>query len=135
MERPYDDIELKGATSSATGLKTAESFSSDSLEIMGNGENDKRDMARLGKKQEFKRNFSFWSALGSATMFSASDLIHVKEGASSTCCSITTKPFLHWPASHPLSRQAGRSKLFPTQFGDMNPFNQCISNLSYIGMT
>jgi hypothetical protein len=64
MERPYDDIELKGATSSATGLKTTESFSSDSLEIMGNGENDKRDMARLGKKQEFKRNFSFWSALG-----------------------------------------------------------------------
>ena len=64
MERPYDDIELKGATSSATGLKTTESFSSDSLEIMGHGENDKRDMARLGKKQEFKRNFSFWSALG-----------------------------------------------------------------------
>jgi hypothetical protein len=31
---------------------------------MGHGENDKRDMARLGKKQEFKRNFSFWSALG-----------------------------------------------------------------------
>ena len=55
---------MKGATSSATGLKTTESFSSDSLEIMGHGENDKRDMARLGKKQEFKRNFSFWSALG-----------------------------------------------------------------------
>jgi hypothetical protein len=31
---------------------------------MGHGENDKRDMQRLGKKQEFKRNFSFWSALG-----------------------------------------------------------------------
>lgn len=72
MERPYDDIELKGATSSATGLKTTESFSSDSLEIMGNGENDKRDMARLGKKQEFKRNFSFWSALGFVAVYMAS---------------------------------------------------------------
>ena len=40
MELPYDDIELKGAASSATGLKTTESFSSDSLGIMGNGEND-----------------------------------------------------------------------------------------------
>ena len=48
MERPYDDIELKGATSSATGLKTTESFSSDSLEVMANGENDKRDMAPMG---------------------------------------------------------------------------------------
>lgn len=65
MERPYgDDIELKGASSVATGLKAKDSFSTDSLEIMGHGENDKRDMARLGKKQEFKRNFSFWSALG-----------------------------------------------------------------------
>lgn len=64
MERPYgEDIEMKGATSIATGVK-AESFSTDSLEIMGHGENDKRDMQRLGKKQEFKRNFSFWSALG-----------------------------------------------------------------------
>jgi len=65
MERPYgEDIEMKGATASATGLKATDSFSTDSLEIMGHGENDKRDMARLGKKQEFKRNFSFWSALG-----------------------------------------------------------------------
>lgn len=64
MERPYgEDIEMKGATSIATGVK-ADSFSTDSLEIMGHGENDKRDMQRLGKKQEFKRNFSFWSALG-----------------------------------------------------------------------
>ena len=64
MERPYgEDVEMKGATSIATGVK-ADSFSTDSLEIMGHGENDKRDMQRLGKKQEFKRNFSFWSALG-----------------------------------------------------------------------
>jgi hypothetical protein len=63
MERSYEDIEMKGATSVATGVK-ADSFSSDSVEIMGHGENDKRDMQRLGKKQEFKRNFSFWSALG-----------------------------------------------------------------------
>lgn len=59
-----ESIEMKGATSTATGIKGMDSFSSDSLEIMGHGEHDKRDMERLGKKQEFKRNFSFWSALG-----------------------------------------------------------------------
>ena len=65
-ERPYgEDIELKGATSSATGIKNeVDSSSTESLEIMGHGEQDKLDMQRLGKKQEFKRNFSFWSALG-----------------------------------------------------------------------
>lgn len=63
MEQPYgQDIELKGPTSVATGV--TDSFSTHSLDIMGHGENDKRDMQRLGKKQEFKRNFSFWSALG-----------------------------------------------------------------------
>lgn len=66
MERPYgEDIELKGATASATDVKgDVDSSSHESLEIMGHGEQDKRDMQRLGKKQEFKRNFSFWSALG-----------------------------------------------------------------------
>lgn len=60
-----ESIEMKGATASTAGVKMdADSFSTDSLEIMGHGEHDKRDMARLGKKQEFKRNFSFWSALG-----------------------------------------------------------------------
>jgi hypothetical protein len=58
MERPYgEDIELKGATSSATGLKTTDSFSTDSLEIMGHGENDKRDMARLGKITIYARHY------------------------------------------------------------------------------
>lgn len=66
MERPYgEDIELKGATASATDVKgDVDSSSQSTLEIMGHGEQDKRDMQRLGKKQEFKRNFSFWSALG-----------------------------------------------------------------------
>jgi len=65
MERPYEDIEMKGASARATGVKPdADSFSADSVEIMGHGENDKRDMLRLGKKQEFKRMFGFWSALG-----------------------------------------------------------------------
>jgi hypothetical protein len=66
MERPYnEDIELKGASAVATGVKNdTDSFSADSQEIVGHGENDKRDMLRLGKQQEFKRAFGFWSALG-----------------------------------------------------------------------
>ena len=64
MDRSYEDIEMKGASASATGVKTdADSFS-DSQEVTSNGDNDKRDMFRLGKVQETKRNFGFWSALG-----------------------------------------------------------------------
>lgn len=37
----------------------------------GNTISDERDMARLGKKQEFKRNFSFLSALGFVSVYMA----------------------------------------------------------------
>jgi hypothetical protein len=61
MESPYEDVEMKGASASATGVKTdADSFS-DSQEAMENGDNDKRDMLRLGKSQEMKRRWGFWS--------------------------------------------------------------------------
>lgn len=33
-------------------------------DLWGDSHNDKRDMRRLGKKQEFKRNFNTLSALG-----------------------------------------------------------------------
>lgn len=33
--------------------------------------NDSRDMERLGKKQQFKRNFSLWSALGFVSIYMA----------------------------------------------------------------
>jgi len=64
MERPYEDIEMKGASASATGVKTDSDSFSDSQEIMSNGDHDKRDMLRLGKQQEMKRRWGFWSALG-----------------------------------------------------------------------
>jgi hypothetical protein len=35
----------------------------------GNTAHDERDMLRLGKKQEFKRNFSFLSALGFVSVY------------------------------------------------------------------
>ncbi|KAM0699617.1 hypothetical protein Q7P36_000620 [Cladosporium allicinum] len=72
MDRSYEDIEMKGASASATGVKTdADSFS-DSQEATSNGDNDKRDMFRLGKVQETKRNFGFWSALGFVAVYMAS---------------------------------------------------------------
>ncbi|KAK5115488.1 hypothetical protein LTR62_001147 [Meristemomyces frigidus] len=37
----------------------------------GHGDADLRDMRRLGKKQEFKRNFSFWSTLGFVSIYMA----------------------------------------------------------------
>lgn len=65
LETPYQTaVDMKGpATVTMAGDKPdADSISSASWE--GHGEHDKRDMERLGKKQEFKRNFGFWSALG-----------------------------------------------------------------------
>lgn len=38
----------------------------------GNTNADEQDMQRLGKKQEFKRNFSFLSALGFVSVYMAS---------------------------------------------------------------
>ncbi|EME81434.1 uncharacterized protein MYCFIDRAFT_38444 [Pseudocercospora fijiensis CIRAD86] len=39
--------------------------------VWGETDNDRRDMLRLGKKQEFKRNFSFLSALGFVSVYMA----------------------------------------------------------------
>lgn len=41
------------------------------VELWGDTEHDLRDMKRLGKKQEFKRNFTFWSALGFVSVYMA----------------------------------------------------------------
>ena len=43
----------------------------DDLERWADNEHDLRDMQRLGKKQEFKRNFGFWSALGFVSVYMA----------------------------------------------------------------
>jgi choline transport protein len=40
-------------------------------EILLHDDHDRRDMARLGKKQEFKRNFSFISTLGFISIYMA----------------------------------------------------------------
>jgi hypothetical protein len=64
MDRSYEDIEMKGASASETGVKNDMDSSSDIQEIMENGDQDKRDMLRLGKQQELKRAWGFWSALG-----------------------------------------------------------------------
>lgn len=37
----------------------------------GNSSNDSADMLRLGKKQEFKRNFDLWSAIGFVAIYMA----------------------------------------------------------------
>ncbi|KAI6903080.1 GABA permease-like protein [Hortaea werneckii] len=41
------------------------------VELWGDTEHDLRDMKRLGKKQEFQRNFTFWSALGFVSVYMA----------------------------------------------------------------
>jgi len=41
------------------------------LEQWGDTSNDLRDMQRLGKKQEFKRNFNFLSTLGFVSIYMA----------------------------------------------------------------
>lgn len=66
-EQPYSDsIEMKApaTVTMMSDSKGTESVSVDSVSWEGHGEQDKRDMERLGKTQEFKRNFGFWSALG-----------------------------------------------------------------------
>lgn len=66
-----DSIEMKTpATFTMKGEKSDnDALSSSSVEWEGHSDHDRRDMERLGKKQEFKRNFGFWSALGFVGMF------------------------------------------------------------------
>ena len=55
---------MKGPSTVTMAGDRPESDSISTTSWEGHGEHDKRDMERLGKKQEFKRNFGFWSALG-----------------------------------------------------------------------
>lgn len=67
------------ATYTTSGIKSdGDALSASSVEWEGHGEHDKRDMERLGKKQEFKRNFGFWSALGFVGM---SKHVHIGESS------------------------------------------------------
>ncbi|KAL1590593.1 hypothetical protein WHR41_00641 [Cladosporium halotolerans] len=73
-EQPYSDsIEMKAPATITmmSDSKGTESVSVDSVSWEGHGEQDKRDMERLGKTQEFKRNFGFWSALGFVAVYMA----------------------------------------------------------------
>ncbi|KAI6812114.1 GABA permease-like protein [Hortaea werneckii] len=73
-----ESIELKG-TGTFTVSETPGSMYSPETEsavhadvaLWGETEHDLRDMKRLGKKQEFERNFSFWSALGFVSVYMA----------------------------------------------------------------
>lgn len=73
--QPYgDNIEMKGSykvsEQSSDDQPNAENGYVDS-EQWGDTAQDVRDMQRLGKKQEFKRNFSFISALGFVSIYMA----------------------------------------------------------------
>ena len=63
-----DNIEMKGSTKVAMSPESDSNFGED---VWNESGADMRDMQRLGKKQEFKRNFSFWSALGFVSIYMA----------------------------------------------------------------
>ena len=81
---PYrDNVELKGfaEVSEASGSKHGIDHdlpvydyvdSTDEDGAWGDTAHDRRDMLRMGKKQEFVRNFSFLSALGFVSVYMAS---------------------------------------------------------------
>ncbi|KAK4556140.1 hypothetical protein LTR86_006837 [Recurvomyces mirabilis] len=64
--RAYNNIssDLKGDVELDAGYLAQQ-------EGWGDTDADLRDMKRLGKKQEFKRNFSFWSTLGFVSIYMA----------------------------------------------------------------
>ncbi|RMZ05443.1 hypothetical protein D0864_02476 [Hortaea werneckii] len=73
-----ESIELKGPVTFAVAETIGSKYSPEDgspvvgdVEIYGDTEHDLRDMKRLGKKQEFKRNFTFWSALGFVSVYMA----------------------------------------------------------------
>jgi choline transport protein len=69
---PYsDDIEMKSSTKVVTSPDPDQNSGGDDYSDWNDTGNDVRDMQRLGKKQEFKRNFSFWSALGFVSIYMA----------------------------------------------------------------
>lgn len=76
LQRPSDDnTDLKGDNTIQVSGKNGGSPIDDKCDSAdqrwGNTISDERDMARLGKKQEFKRNFSFLSALGFVSVYMA----------------------------------------------------------------
>ncbi|PNH45154.1 hypothetical protein VD0004_g2653 [Verticillium dahliae] len=60
-----DDVDERRSTSPTTSDEYG-----NGLRLGGTGQ-DWRDMQRLGKKQQFKRNFSLWSALGFVAIYMA----------------------------------------------------------------
>ena len=68
-----ENTELKGYRTTASeddnGSPVYDEY--DTTGHWGNTMSDEQDMARLGKKQEFKRNFSFLSALGFVSVYMA----------------------------------------------------------------
>ena len=78
MERHNaEPVRMKGsyevAEPNGSGIDAgSESSQQDGYEhIWGDSKDDKRDMLRLGKKQEFKRNFHLLSALGFVSVYMA----------------------------------------------------------------
>lgn len=77
MELAGDDIEIKapyniseqGNSKHDYGAETPDNDGND--DVWGDSRNDMRDMLRLGKKQEFKRNFGLLSALGFVSVYMA----------------------------------------------------------------
>lgn len=69
---PYrDNIEMKGPYISEVASDKHNAENGDLTEEWGDTANDLRDMQRLGKTQEFKRNFTFISALGFVSIYMA----------------------------------------------------------------
>ena len=69
-----DNIEMKeslNVSEAAADKDGREAYSDDSSDLYNDNAHDSRDMRRLGKKQEFKRNFNFWSALGFVSIYMA----------------------------------------------------------------
>ncbi|KAI7164906.1 GABA permease-like protein [Hortaea werneckii] len=73
-----ESIELKGPVTFTVSEDPDRKYSPEvqspvdgDVELWGDTEHDLRDMKRLGKKQEFQRNFTFWSALGFVSVYMA----------------------------------------------------------------
>lgn len=81
VDRFHEDLELKGSgrinaeASDKMGHDNDKlpAYEDDDVDLAdgfwGDTANDRRDMLRLGKKQEFKRNFGFWSAIAFVSVY------------------------------------------------------------------
>jgi hypothetical protein len=84
VEPATEGIELKGPRT-VTAADTKGDIESDSADYAidsdgwGNTTADQRDMKRLGKAQEFKRAFSFWSALGFVSIYMVRQVVHTRD--------------------------------------------------------